>query len=910
MTKEALLTKTNPKTIFAHYLGTKKLTKRKYVSPITNEKDASLQFYPDTLTFKCFSSGCQGDCFQLVADIESFNIKTQFHKVLEKINNDLNLGLSNSETKSKLVKVEHKPLSKAHLDFWEKLNVSESLLKSSKTHAVKAIHYTNKDGEQKKFEIFTGVLAFDYVVNGRHEVYIPDQPKKNVKKQFYKNQQKSDIFGIDLLPVHTDYIIIAAGKKDTLVSISYGFPAVCFNSESTFPEPAQIRALKDKCKNLLVCYDIDPNGAGQKNAKRICQKYNLPNIVLPASGESSTDIAVYLPMHGAEAFRQLVNASLATVKEKTYSKVFVQDGHYYITKQAKKESYDFELTNFTMKVIALINSETNPRRIVQIKTPYHTSDPFEFPVEAFISVNKFRKALESVDNYFFYGTEEDLMELKKLVFNDSDITREIIDLGYDSKSGGYVLSNGVIYDKYFIEPDKFGIAYVSGNQGLYIPSASILAENQTRFRESKKFKYAKSSVTLQAWFDQFYEVYGERSIIALSFVMAAVNFDHVANEINTFPILNMFGPKGSGKSSMALSLSYIFGSPQEALMLPNATQAAISSRLAHIKNGVTWFDEFKNSLPDWVDQTLKGVFDLQGRTRKSFSNDNATYSSLINSPLILTGQEVPFNAALLSRCISFPFKPREFSALKKQLKNDLEVMERKGLGSVLLALVSMRSAFVRGFRSNFNEIIDSLNDKLKEMQVYNVEPRLLDSFSTLLSSLSLYMDNGFNLTLPVSNEEIIDIFIKQIILQKELEAENDEVVVFWNTVESLVGSGKLKENIDFRIDKSKDTLSFKSTLFDQYAQHMFRTTGERGLHKSSLQNYLKGEKYYITNKTTVKFNINEYSTEKKASNAYQVVYSLLPVQLHKESISIDEKDENGMPFSNDTEPKQLALNKN
>ena len=73
---------------------------------------------------------------------------------------------------------------------------------------------------------------------------------------------------------------------------------------------------------------------------------------------------------------------------------------------------------------------------------------------------------------------------------------------------------------------------------------------------------------------------------------------------------------------------------------------------------------------------------------------------------------------------------------------------------------------------------------------------------------------------------------------------------------------------------------------------MFRTTGKWGLHKSTIQSYLKDEPYFITNKATVKFNLNDWNADLKASNAYKVSYSLLPVKLHKETPNPFNDEEN------------------
>jgi DNA primase len=878
ITKELILQKIKKEDIFSYYLNTTNFNKN-IKSPFAKDKNPSLKIYKNG-TFKCYSSGKQGDCWQFVADLFSLDNKREFQKVLLTINKDLNLNL-NGFSVEKHFKVIHKEYSPEAIKFWANLGVNKKVLDKYNVKNTDYIEYKNKENQLKKFKIYTGVLGFDYIINKKHKVYIPAIKSKKVKKQFYKNQTKEDIFGLKELPKKTKYIIISAGEKDALVSSAFGFPAISFQSESIFPKPDIIRHLKEICNNLLICYDNDD--AGKKQSKAISERYNIPIITIP---EGYKDIAEYLPQNKKEAFNQLIEKSLSEHQKEKHSLVYENNFGYY----KKHKTQEIELTNFIIKVIALISSETNPRRIVQLITEYNTTDPFEFSIDAFVSKNSFRKAIESIGNYFFYGNENDLMEIKRVAFSTSDITREITDLGYDYQSNSYILSNGIINSNNFKEPNKFGIVYSSDNKGLYIPSSSLLNQHNHKFKDSKKFKFLKSSVSTLEWYKQFEIVYGKSSIICLGYLMSAINFDTISNEINCFPLLNLFGPPRSGKSTLATSLLSVFGIPQDAVMLPNATQASISSKLAQLKNSFVWFDEYNNSLAEWLNQTLKGVFDLQGRLRKTFTNDNTTYSSDVNSATIITGQESPVDEALLSRCICIQFKKINFTKTLSDEFVKLRTIERKGLGNLLIELLKYRENISNRFKSTYDSFLDKLSENLKSKGFPSIQIRLLQSYSIICAALDIYMQSGFPFASNFNIQELLDIIIEQMINQIELEDENNEIKVFWNCFETLVTKGTIKEEIDFRINKDKDILAFKPLIFDAYRKYMFHSTGKWGLHKSTLQSYLKHEPYYITNKATVKFKINDYQDFVKASNAYKVSYSLLPIKLEKESNPFGFKD--------------------
>jgi len=886
--KEEILTRTTEIQIFEHFVAGCK-TGKNISSPFSEDEKPSFRIYkPNSgegkqynyYTFKCNSTAKQGDCFQLVAYLKLLDCKKDFDKVLDIINNEMNLGL-NGNAKHEF-SVKHKDFSVNGLEFWKSLNVDSNLLELYNTYCVDSFAY-DKDGELKKIKIYEGVLAFDYVVNNKHEVYIPKQilsNKKEIKKQFYKNQTKEDIFGLKQLSDGYDILTIVAGKKDCLVSISFGFPAVSFSTETIFPTAQQIRTLKAKCKTLAICYDNDKSG--QEQASKIAQRYNLPIIKLPIE---FNDIAEYLPKHRGEAYKQLQNISLNKHTQQSSNKVFEQDNAYYIKTKVKgsDETYDKVLTNFTLNVIALVNSESNPRRIVQIVSDIETTDPLEFSIDTFVSKNSFKREIAKHGNFYYFGNDNELTEISMVANLDSDITKEIIDLGYDRISDSYVLSNALISSGKIHTPDKYGIVYNNNQKGVYIPASSILNNEQIKFRDSQKFKLIKSQVTTEQWLHQFEKVYLDSSIIAIPFLMAAIHFDFIAKELNGFPLFMLYGPPRNGKSTLAASLLSVFGEAQEAVSLPNATQASISGKIAQFKNALGWFDEFDNSNKCglWVTPTLKGFFDLQGRLRKSFSNDNATYSSLINSASIVTGQEAPSDDALLSRCIAHYIAKKTFSKVLADNLSDLNIMESQGLGNVLFDLFNFRPLIIKHFKTEYNGFLTKLNDILKDRGFNKVQPRLLKSYSALLSVFEIYINNGFPLFSSYSLNDILEIFVTQIISQIELEQTNDELIVFWETFDKLIDSGKLIDGVDFKIDKLKDVLTFKaSSVFDAYAKFMFDRTRTWGVAKGSLQNYLKAESYLITNKGTTKFYINTFSKDLKASASYKVAYSQLPVKIN------------------------------
>lgn len=347
--------------IFAKFLNVATLPKGNISSPFTQDKKASFKVYANG-SFKCNSSGLQGDVFQFVAYLNNLNCKTQFKEVLYLVANKMNLATdksklqnttdfvatskidadSNKTTANKLQLAENdhlqqlklqncnknetcliadksfkiaiisKQFTENDLTYWNNLGVSIAILQQYKVHSLQSFIMLNTKSNKPTIWKIYDYLAFAYEVNGNFEVYIPKQPDKNREKFLSNATSKNDIFGFEQIGKQiVTNLFICAGKKDCLVLNSRGFDAVTFRSETHNPKALQIDLLQSKCNNLFICYDNDAPGQNAQNS--ILVKFpNVKPILLP---EAINDIADYFLLHEANDFEKIIeNANLSTLK--------------------------------------------------------------------------------------------------------------------------------------------------------------------------------------------------------------------------------------------------------------------------------------------------------------------------------------------------------------------------------------------------------------------------------------------------------------------------------------------------------------------------------------------------------------------------------------------------------------------
>jgi predicted P-loop ATPase len=356
LSKDIIFSQTTSEDIYKKFLNLSEFPKGNISSPFSVDKKPSFRLYTNG-SFKCNSTGKQGDVFQLVAELQQLNCKTQFCEVLNSIATEMNLLLGTSadiknlpkqsnktvltEEKTFALDVLNTEMKIHHLTFWSELGVEHKLLQQYNVRAVANYSFFSP-GKNKdcSFPIKDDVLAFSYEVNKSFEVYIPDQPEKNQIKRVSNGLHNGDIFGLQQLgTARVDCIIICAGKKDTIVAVSRGFKAVTFRSETHNPTDTQITTLQGLCQNLYICYDNDNGGILGRN--KILEKY--PQIITLKLPLPYNDITDYFQEKTAVDFQNIIDLA---IKEKNETAVEEQSEKWTIFHVAEKyltENYDIRL---------------------------------------------------------------------------------------------------------------------------------------------------------------------------------------------------------------------------------------------------------------------------------------------------------------------------------------------------------------------------------------------------------------------------------------------------------------------------------------------------------------------------------------------------------------------------------------
>lgn len=533
-------------------------------------------------------------------------------------------------------------------------------------------------------------------------------------------------------------------------------------------------------------------------------------------------------------------------------------------------------SNFIMLPMFHIKDTMLPKRLYKIKNQNRQEEIIEMKQEDLVSLSKFKQKVEGLGNYIWLATEKELTKLKMFLYEQTETATEITQLGWQRK-GFFAFGNGC-FDTEWHPVDEYGIVRLKGGN-YYLPGSSRIYLDEVKlFQFERKFIHTNfSAVPMLEYSEKLIKVFGDNAKVGICFLIATLFRDVIAGQTKSFPILNLFGPKGSGKSELGHSLMSFFIIKNTPPNIQNATIAAMSDTVAQCANALVHIDEYKNTIDIDKREFLKGLWDGTGRSRMNMDRDKKREITSVDCGVILSGQEMPtIDIALFSRLIYLTFNKTTFSNDEKKAFDECKAIRDMGLSHLTLQLLRHRSKMEADFSSNYRQCMADLNARLEKE---NIEDRIQRNW---VIPLAAFRTMESVVDVPFSYKEMLDITVNGIIRQNQECRSNNELANFWNVVSYLLQDGEIFNEADYRIDYEKKFKSNlvknemvfvrprpilkmrKNRIFMLYKKFA-KQVGDAALPPESLKYYLENSKEYMGVKNSVRFkNIQKGVEVKKA----------------------------------------------
>lgn len=540
----------------------------------------------------------------------------------------------------------------------------------------------------------------------------------------------------------------------------------------------------------------------------------------------------------------------------------IDGNHYYSV--GDKGYYPW--SNFRMQPLFHIKDAINPKRLFYLHNDFHAKELVELKQEDLVSLAKFKQRIEGLGNFVWLAGEKELTKLKQYLYENTETAVEISQLGWQRIEEFYAFGNGIFYRGKFIKVDEYGIIRLQDKGNFYLPAFSKIYFNEPRlFVFERKFIHdPQSAVSLREFTDQMFTVFGDNGRVGFCFLLASLFRDIVVAETRSFAILNLFGPKGSGKSELGHTLMSFFVANNVPPNIENSTIAALNDSVAAVSNALVHIDEFKNDIDLFKREFLKGLWDGTGRTRKNMDLDKKAVTTSVDCGVILSGQEMATaDIALFSRLIFLTFPRSEFSSEEKREYIKIKRMRSLGLTHLTLDILDFRNKVEQNFHNVYTQTFDDITEALVDD---HIEDRILSNWVAPLTMIRI-LESTLNINL--SYRDMLKISINGIKTQNAECRQNNELGAFWKMVQFLASEGELIEGGDYRIQYTRQFKSSlanlnwnythpvlyiqKSRIFMLYKKHG-KNVGDTVLPESSLKYYLETSKPYLGEKPC-RFNV-------------------------------------------------------
>ena len=562
---------------------------------------------------------------------------------------------------------------------------------------------------------------------------------------------------------------------------------------------------------------------------------------------------------------------------------FEERGCYY----GRSDKGDVQWSNFTMTPLFHIKDKDSPRRIFLIRNCMKHEEMLDLSMEELTSVNKFQQRLAGVGNFIWEGNGAALIRLLKYLFEHTETATQVHTLGWH-QSGFYAWGNGIWKDDSFYKADDYGVCHTADGN-WYIPSAAKVKKEETRDNRGEKFVHlALQNIKLNEYTARFVEVYGENGKIGLCYWLASLFRDIITAHTRSFPILDLFGPKGSGKTELGAALTAFFVMDNKAANIRNATATALNDEVAVAANAIVHLDEYKNDIrPDKI-EFLKGLYDGVDRLKMGGANYESRIMTSVKSGVVISGQEMPTaDIALFHRCIFLSFPRSEFAMDERKRFAELREVQKMGLTHLTLDVLKNRKRMEALYLETYNAVLDDINVATSYAKL---ETRIVENWAKVLAAYRVLEPK---LTLPFKYEDILGTVCDGIRQQNQLSTTGNELAQFWNTIQYLLTNGEIFEGADFKIAYLTKLNTDISNYSFQQAQKVIMLNRSRvfmlykkaclqmdnnPLPEDSLMQYLKNSDYYLGLKKSVRFKrIVKGVTEREYTNdgKYKDVESVL-----------------------------------
>lgn len=462
------------------------------------------------------------------------------------------------------------------------------------------------------------------------------------------------------------------------------------------------------------------------------------------------------------------------------------------------------VSNFTIQPLIHIMDQRNNRRIIELFNGRKIAR-VEVPGRALVAKGLFEATIIDKGSYLCEGMSE--IQFKRIVgwlTDEMPVCYDLVSLGWQADGKGFfAFANKVWYNGELREYSPLGVVEVADTHYISMGISNINNDYRSTDNPYENDRYLmhvtkaeEDVISFEKWSAQFLKVYGSQNgTIGIAFIFLSL-FKDIVIGVTKCPHLYPYGPKGSGKSDFAESLTWLFfsGKNSEGKLIPGInlnigqiTPFAFYNALERFSNCPILLNEFdEQRMEDWKFGTIKSAYDGEARIVGDSDTGKARKSKVqkVRGTLIVVGQYLSTgdDGSVLSRSFPCQFTLSRLDKLSNQDMKEWDMLKKwedAGLSNIICELLTHRAHFAENFRATYWQVHEELKYELEQSKV-RAETRLLRNYSCALASVKIMSDK---LKFPFEYDAFFQLVTKTVMEHNGLLKENNALAKFWKIVE-------------------------------------------------------------------------------------------------------------------------------
>ncbi|MEM9928839.1 MAG: toprim domain-containing protein, partial [Bacteroidota bacterium] len=476
---------------------------------------------------------------------------------------------------------------------------------------------------------------------------------------------------------------------------------------------------------------------------------------------------------------------------------------------SRLEDHGIPITNFTVRPVMQVIGSAESRVLLELKNIKGMRAKMEVNTDAMTEIGPFKKEILRRGFYVFDESAKPYHYNRMLswLFDDMKHCHPLTVLGWNESQKFYAWANGLsLTDGTFKKIDEDGIVE-HGEHRFFLPAFSSVHTSNPGDDTGNGYENMRGFVldtnlgcpTMKEWAELFVKVHGDNGKVGIAFYLSCIFRSYIFEQFRCFPLLNLFGPPGLGKSFMAQSIAAMWGESRSPFNLHDGTDVGLFRRMAQMKDGVVFLDEFNNQILPKRFQACKNFYDGAGREKGQKTQDNRTTTTPVTSGVMLVGQQQPTqDPAMFSRVVSLNFGPRQFSEEEKENARQLKAKEGTTcLSQITAKLLTYRDYVKQNYLRVYDEVSRDINQGIPNDVPRNVVSRLTKNNAMLLATFKLLSekeDFGF------TYKDLRDIMHRVMVKQLFSIGQEDDQATWWEMIQYALRKGHLQHGRDLLVE--------------------------------------------------------------------------------------------------------------